>query len=318
MGVVSLFTSGIAARPLDAFDDASYADVAKNVVKTGEWLNLYWLNGFPFLEKPPLQFWIMALLFKSFGISELSARLFSVFCGIGTLLAVMLLARRFLSWPASCLAGLALLCFPAFYEYSSRAMLDIPVTFLITLSILFFHQALDGKRHLHLFYGITLGLAVLTKSIVGLVPFIASALFLLLKRPDKDVVKGWLLAMSRRPFVVLPWHLYEWIHHGDLFLREYFLYHVIQRMTGDLGYHSGKPAWFYLTELSQANPFWIFIVLAIAVVLIRAVCYRDLPLPVAAGVDGCHLCSYQRVHRKAVLVCRAAVRALCAVISRHF
>jgi hypothetical protein len=118
-------------------------------------------------------------------------------------------------------------------------------------------------------------LAVLTKSIVGLVPFTASALFLLLKRPDKDVVKGWLLGNVSAAAVVLPWHLYEWIHHGDLFLREYFLYHVIQRMTGDLGYHSGKPAWFYLTELSQANPFWIFIVLAIAAVLIRAICYRD-------------------------------------------
>ena len=184
IGVASFLASGIAARPLEAFDDASYADIAKNVIKTGEWFNLYWLNGSPFLEKPPLQFWITALLFKLFGISELSARLFPVFCGIGTLLTVMLLARRFFSWSASCIAGLALLSFPAFYEYSTRAMLDMPVTFLITLSILFFHKALHGRRYLFIFYGITLGLAVLVKSIVGLVPFIASAVFLLLKRPD--------------------------------------------------------------------------------------------------------------------------------------
>lgn len=275
IGSVSLLASGIAARPLDAFDDASYADVSKNIIKTGEWLNFYWLDGSPFLEKPPLQFWITALLFELFGISELSARLFPVFCGIGTLLAVMLLARRFLSRPASCLAGLALLCFPVFYEYSTKAMLDIPVTFLITLSILSFHQALDGRRYSHFFYGLTLGFAVLIKSIVGLVPLLVSAVFLLLKKPDKNIVKNWWLGNAVAAALILPWHIYEWVHYGSLFLREYFLYHIVQRMAGDIGYHSGKSAWFYLTEMSRANHFWVAIVLAVTGVLIRAIFYQD-------------------------------------------
>jgi 4-amino-4-deoxy-L-arabinose transferase-like glycosyltransferase len=88
-------------------------------------------------------------------------------------------------------------------------------------------------------------------------------------------VKDWLLGNLAAAVLVLPWHLYEWIHHGNLFLREYFLYHVVQRMAGDLGYHTGKPAWFYLNELIQANPFWMIIILAIAAVLIRAIRCRD-------------------------------------------
>jgi 4-amino-4-deoxy-L-arabinose transferase-like glycosyltransferase len=275
LGALCLLAFGMARIPLDAFDDGLYADVAKNILKTGDWLNFYWLGGIPFLEKPPLQFWITALNFKVFGISEFSARLFPVFCGIGGLLAIMIFARRCLSWQASCIAGLALLSFPAYLEYSTKAMLDIPVTFLIALSVIFFYRAWEGRHNLYLFYGLALSGAVLTKSVVGLVPVIASALFLLLKRPDKDVFKRYMKANCVAALVILPWHLYAWIHHGNLFLREYFLYHVLQRMAGDIGYHAGRPLWYYFTEIGHANPLSWVLIISIAVVAILAIFYKD-------------------------------------------
>jgi 4-amino-4-deoxy-L-arabinose transferase-like glycosyltransferase len=275
LGTFTILASGVAIRPLDAFDDCSYADAAKNILKTGDWLNLYWLGGVSFLEKPPLQFWITAGLFRIFGISEHSARLFPIFCGMSTVLVIMLFARRFLSWQASCIAGLALLSFPAFYEYSTKAMLDIPLSFLISLSLLFFHKALEGRRSYFWLYGLALGLAVLTKSVVGFVPLIAGLIFLLLKRPGKEIWRYFLEAILVSLIIIVPWHLYSWIHHGNLFLREYFLYHVVQRMMGAIGYQEGHSIWSYFVEIGRSNPLGLLVLPAIVAIAIRAIVYKS-------------------------------------------
>ncbi len=284
-GILIILSSGVGIRPLDAFDDCFYAEASRNILKTGDWLNLYWLGGSPFLEKPPLQFWITAGLFKVMGVTEFSARLFPMFCGLGMVLVVMMFARRFLSWQASCVAGLAMLSFPAFYEYSTKAMLDIPVAFLISISLLFFHKGIEqeGQRRYFWFYGISFGLAVLTKSVVGFVPLIAGTMILLLKRPGRNVWRYYLESLAIAFLVIMPWHAYAYVRHGNLFLREYLLYHVVQRMMGDIGYQTGNSVWFYFLEIGRSNPLGIFIVLGIAVVLVRAIIYRDWNCMLLAG-----------------------------------
>ena len=42
---------------LAAWDEAIYAQVAKEMVRSGDWLTLHWGNQ-PWFEKPPLFMWI--------------------------------------------------------------------------------------------------------------------------------------------------------------------------------------------------------------------------------------------------------------------
>jgi hypothetical protein len=46
-------------------------------------------------------------------------------------------------------------------------------------------------------------------------------------------------------------------------------------MAGDIGLHSGKPWWFYLQEMNDANPLLILVLIAAAVVLFQALVSRD-------------------------------------------
>ena len=94
VAAAALFFAKSGRPALEPFDDASYADIAKNIVKTGDWLHLRWLGGATFLEKPPLHLWMIAASFKIFGQNEFAARLFSSLCGLGTILVTVLFGRE--------------------------------------------------------------------------------------------------------------------------------------------------------------------------------------------------------------------------------
>jgi len=55
-------------------DGTLYAGLAKQIVKSGNWLNL-WINGADWLDKPHLPFWLAAMSFKVFGFSAFAYKL---------------------------------------------------------------------------------------------------------------------------------------------------------------------------------------------------------------------------------------------------
>ena len=65
LSVLFLFV-GLGSFPLIDVDETRYATMARDMLLTGNWNDLM-LNGVPFLEKPPLYFWLVALSVKFFG-----------------------------------------------------------------------------------------------------------------------------------------------------------------------------------------------------------------------------------------------------------
>ena len=47
-------------------DEVRHASVLQNLLRSGHWLLLQ-MNGEPYVDKPPLYFWFVALLVKLFG-----------------------------------------------------------------------------------------------------------------------------------------------------------------------------------------------------------------------------------------------------------
>src|SRR5215467_3128031 len=80
---------------LQSWDEAVYAESAKEMVQRGDWLTPHW-NQEPFYQKPPLAIWATAILFRWFGINELNARAFSALCGVACIVLTFLIAATFL------------------------------------------------------------------------------------------------------------------------------------------------------------------------------------------------------------------------------
>jgi 4-amino-4-deoxy-L-arabinose transferase-like glycosyltransferase len=70
------FLYDLAAYPLRDTNEGLYAEIAREMLETGNFV-IPTLLGVPYIEKPPLLYWLMALSFHVFGLSETSARLVS-------------------------------------------------------------------------------------------------------------------------------------------------------------------------------------------------------------------------------------------------
>jgi hypothetical protein len=186
-----------------------YGTVPSEMLACGDWI-LPHFNGLPYLEKPPLFFWLTAATL-ALGISaEWAARLWSALPAFGSVLLTWRLGARLYGGEGGVLAGIALATCAGFALHARRASPDLLMVFCLTLAIYGFVRDLErppGRGRFLIFY-LGIGLAILTKGLIGMV---FPAL----------IVGGWLAWMGRlRPrhlnlgvgaaligLVALPWHL---------------------------------------------------------------------------------------------------------------
>ena len=83
----------LATRSLIHPDEGRYAVLALEMARGGDWVTPR-LNGLLYFEKPALQYWIGALSFQCFGITEFAARLWPGLAGFLTVSTVGLTAAR--------------------------------------------------------------------------------------------------------------------------------------------------------------------------------------------------------------------------------
>jgi len=81
------------ALPLIDRDEGRYAEAAREMLASGDWL-VPRLFGVAYLEKPPLFYWLTAAAYRIAGIDELGARLVSALAAAAGVLGIGLLGRR--------------------------------------------------------------------------------------------------------------------------------------------------------------------------------------------------------------------------------
>jgi len=134
-------------------------------------------DGRLFLETPPLYAWLLALLFQVTGVSVVSARLLTIFMGLGLVLATFLLARRLFDERAGVAAAALVAVSPVAVLTGRNIQTDTLLAFLSVLAVLFYARAQseEGTRRDAIFFGAALGLAVFTKLFaVVLVPVLVA------------------------------------------------------------------------------------------------------------------------------------------------
>ncbi len=219
---------------MDDYDEAGYAIVAREMVQNNRYLTQTYLNK-PWFEKPPLYMWLMAGAIKVFGLNEFAMRLPSALFGIlGVIFTFLIMLELTRDREIAFFSGLILITMPFFLAAARHSRIDVPVTMAALAAVYFY---LKGQKY-PLFLsgiGISLGIGIMLKSVIGLlgVPIILIWSFIFKQW-------GWLknkyfwLGILLMVVIVAPWHIYQIIKFGSVFLNDYFGYHLIQRATQNI------------------------------------------------------------------------------------
>jgi 4-amino-4-deoxy-L-arabinose transferase-like glycosyltransferase len=170
-----LCATGLGRRDLWDPDEPRTALAASAIVATGDWSVLR-QDGRPWLEKPPLYYWLAAATSIVAGeVDELTVRLPANAAAVLCSVAVFFLGRELWGRRAGALAAIALLTTEDFVIESRWARPDMLLALLMTLAALSAWCALRSSFRIGWLAGfwIALGLAVLAKGPVGLLPLLA-------------------------------------------------------------------------------------------------------------------------------------------------
>ncbi len=168
MGLV-IFFYRLGAPGLMDPDEGRYAEIAREIFALRDWLIPH-LNLSPYLEKPPLVYWLTALSFKALGATELSARLPSAASALAGLFLAYWLGRALWEPALGFITATVLATCSGYVVLGRLLTLDMTFSLLLNLAIGLGYLALSRERR-ELWpwaYGV-LGLAVLAKGPVALV-----------------------------------------------------------------------------------------------------------------------------------------------------
>jgi len=121
-------------RHLIPSDEGRYAEMAREMFVTGDWITPRY-NGYKYFEKPPLQTWLNALTFAWFGIGEWQARLYTGLASFAGVLLVGFTGARLFNPLSGFLAAVVLACSPYWNLMGHFNALDMGLAFWMTLSL---------------------------------------------------------------------------------------------------------------------------------------------------------------------------------------
>ena len=239
-------------------DEPRYARVAEEMTLSGDYVTPT-LNHRPWLEKPPLLYWLEALSFRAFGVSEWSARLPVALCAGGAILCAGFFVSRISSPAASFAAVLVLATSPLFFVYGRAASTDMPLVAALTGALIFgYESAQTRSSSWALASGACLGLAAVAKGPVALILFGATflAYFIVTQR------FGWSLGsvaagLAAFLLVSVPWYWEVSQANGYNFVATFWLNHHLARFFTAIHHHA-EPVWYYLPVLLVGFFPWIF------------------------------------------------------------
>ena len=215
MGAVLIFAYSWVPGGLDV-DSCNYAAVAKEALRTNNWLNLYdpVYQGV-FYYHFPLCIWITALFFKLLGVSTFTAKLFSMISSLLLVGSIFYLGRMLKNKWVGFFAGVSFLLTNHIVRLSRQCRMDLPVTLFIALAILAFILAQRRSRRYYILFGLFTGLAILSKDIFGVFPLAIVSAYLLMRRQIKEFFHPFFIAGLLS--AAAPVLLWAWLDRGALF-----------------------------------------------------------------------------------------------------
>jgi len=262
---LAVYIAPLGMRPLFSPDEARYAEIAREMLETGDFI-VPRLDGFRYFEKPVFGYWLYAGSMSLFGQNPFALRLPCALAAGLAALSIFLLARRFAGgYMQGMVAAAVYLSMPMVFVIGTVGILDSVLSFLLTATFCLFYCALeeeDGISLRKILYllssGVFCGFAFLTKgflafAIIGL----TISAFLIWERRWKDLLTlPWIPAVGTLA-VAAPWALsINSVEPG--YWNYFFWVEHIQRFTKDTFQHT-EPPFFFVPVLLAGAATWLFL-----------------------------------------------------------
>lgn len=180
--------------------DAVQATISRAMLVSGDWVTAR-IDSVPYMEKPPLIYWMIAGSFKIFGIHDWAARIPVALSAIGLCLLTAAFGKWAFSRRAGFYAGLCVVTCAGLFLFTRILIPDVMLTFCCALALWSYLRAMEEEephpRIWSFLLAASLGVGLLLKSLIAIVFPIGAALIH--------------LALTRRLFVRRTWQrLHPW------------------------------------------------------------------------------------------------------------
>ncbi|MBP7212172.1 glycosyltransferase family 39 protein [bacterium] len=260
---------GLDFYPFLDVDETRYALMAKQMVQTDNWNNLL-LNYAPFLEKPPLYFWLVATSIKCFGrFSEFAVRLpIALLAGYLTFFTYFL-GKKILSRKFGMLSALILLSSVFYLVLAHIAIIDMVLTVFVTSAIYcgFLSNYVQDKfkKYCWWYFYAFIGCGFLAKGLLAIIlPIIVIFFYQLLSGKLKEMFKPLYIIPGAVLFLLIsiPWHFIMYKEYGNQFFIQYFLIHHFARFVNSEFIGRERPVWYFIPVFIVGFLPWTFVFLA--------------------------------------------------------
>lgn len=238
-------------RHLIASDEGRYAEMAREMWVTGDWITPRY-NGYKYFEKPPLQTWMNALTFAAFGLGEWQARLWTALTGFAGVLMVGYTGRRLFNGRVGLMAAAALASAPLWAILGHFNVLDMGLSFFMGLSLCALLLAQRPGLEMRQVRGwmwlcwAAMALAVLSKGLVGIVlPGAVLVIYTLVTR-DWALWKRLYLGSGLIVFLVIvaPWFILVQSRNPEFF--DFFFINEHFRRFAEEGHNRDGAPWYFV------------------------------------------------------------------------
>ena len=248
-------------------DEGRYAQIPREMLSAGEWI-VPTLQGEPYLDKPPLFYWLVMLSYAIFGYHDWAARLIPALAMHGTVLLTYGLGRRIVGERSAFWGALLLTVSPMFLGVGRLLVLDGLLTLWVTLALFAAYLAqsgepspvrgrvarsgaqpgpLRGSARLcwWLIAALACGLGVLTKGPVAVVLVIVPLVVQRLLVCDAVPIswRAWAGFAGVVLAVNLQWYIAVCVRRPE-FVYHFFWQHNVERFA--LPFDHIRPLWFYV------------------------------------------------------------------------
>ncbi len=263
---IVLFTINLGVLPLRDWDEGIVATIAREIANAPfdslTWLYPRDLNGTPYLNKPPLVHWLIALCYRAWGVNEWTARLPGALLTATSVPLLYGVGREiFFQRSAAVFAALVYLTSLPVVRQGRLAMLDgaILCFFLAMMLCL-----LRSRRDLRWGLGVGLGFSCLclTKGILGILLAAIGLVFIAWDTPRLLTSLYLWTGFGLGCIPVALWYGAQFYRYGEAFLATHVWDQSFKRVSDSVENNRGSIVYYFWEVIKNGVPWVVFLPIA--------------------------------------------------------
>ena len=260
------------SNPIMEIDAMQYASIARELLRNDNILHFF-DNGNPYLDKPPLIFWMNALGYKIFGVSNWSYRIPSIFFSIIAIYSTFQFSVSHYSKQTAMLAAIILSSCTGFFIMNSDVRTDMYMIGPMMVAIWQLDLYCKNFQWKNLIFGsIAISFSMMGKGPIGiLIPFITIVLDQISRKKLKYIINEKLLISLLIILLCLfPMTYGLFTQFGLKGVKFFYWTNSFGRITGSSSWSNDTGAFYLFSVFLYAFLPWTFIFLGAYIKRLRS------------------------------------------------